>query len=210
MSGMGKVSQSGNKTVTTYPETGFEIPDLPGNLNALTPEGLIAYVTEMLGSTDGQINEMMASLKERKEKAAWLQHMASEMRQAKHGTIQGEKSKLNVLRDEAQAKVDAAKAAGKSDPEAEKLLDELNKMDKSLLANLTVNGNKDMTDGDNDWLEQKATAIDAQVSELTTGTELDMINLQSLVEQRSHMIAFASKAIASLDDNVKGVIGNIR
>jgi hypothetical protein len=37
-----------------------------------------------------------------------------------------------------------------------------------------------------------------------------MISLQALVEQRSHILAFASKVIASLEDSVKNIIGNMR
>ncbi len=184
-----------------------ETPDLAANINALSPEGMLAYVTEMLGITDGQINDMVATLKEHKAKAAWLQHLASEMRQLKHGRMDGEKAKLVELRDEAQAKVNAAKAAGTSDPEAEKALTEL----KNAVDSLDQNPNKgDMNSADDDWIEQKAAAIDQQVSDLTSGTELEMINFQTMVEQRSHIIAFASKVIAAADDNVKGVIGNIR
>ncbi len=182
----------------TAPPTGqISKPDLPmvARMPAamiLSPEAMIAYVSTQLKDADGAIFEKMTSLNTMKEEAALLSKIAAEL-----GTCIGENTDKQI------AKLAELKELAKDFPQ---VLEKLEAYGKGLVGK----SGKDADDGDDTWLKNQIGVFNAAANEVSGQTDLAMIELQSMVEKRSRVVAFASKVVASLNETVKETLNNIR
>jgi hypothetical protein len=82
------------------------------------------------------------------------------------------------------------------------------------LAYDTGGGGLTKTTGDlafsTDKIDEAIKDLDGQMSDMSSGNEMDMIKLQSAVSARAQMIQMISNVVHSMDDTTKQIVGNVR
>lgn len=175
----------------------IEGAELSAKLNAMlgigtfiTAEDMFAFAQSQLMSTDAEIRTHVAGISVAKEKAAAMQEISGGLRSIKNGSYSQQKAKLDEL---------IAKANQAGAPE---LADKLEGMKTTLI-------NKGQAVSA-DYIEGKAQEVDAEMTKLTSSTELTMIRIQGLMQHRSQILQLASNVIAALNEPAKNAIGNLR
>ena len=151
----------------------------------LTADELLAFAKHQIEKTDTEIRSHIADVTMKKERAAVYQQISAGLRQVKTwgATEQGQKfQELKAL----------AEQAG--------LTAEAGELDTYL------QGGKWSSDS----LEGLAQKMDSKMTALTSSTELTMISIQGLMQQRNQVLQLASNVIAALNEPAKNAIGNLR
>ncbi len=179
----------------------------------LTPDALIAFVQDNLSRTDGEIQGLMSQVSGNRAKLEQLQTIAADMRNMKGASRDDQSALFKKLRDEAaDLGVDIHKEFGKwvaepnqgAGPDAKAIADALS---------THLNGwNKHLSDGKaraEGHLESEAQAIDAIANKMSGGAEITMIKLQSLVQERTRIIQFASNTMSACNRAIDAPVNNI-
>ncbi len=186
--------------------------DLGGAAACLTPDALIAFVEYNLSQTDGKIQTLMAQTTSTKNTAAMLSDMASKLRNMQNHTRADQRAVYNDLGAEAEklgcdvqrnANGDVTSITppdGASDAVVSgitALNESLGALDAGTGARSTVN------------LESEAGQLESAANTMSSNSEVVMMQLQSLIEDRTRLVQFASNTIASLGESAKTAVNNI-
>jgi hypothetical protein len=165
----------------------------------LSPEEFLAMAQQQLGEADTQIRSLMSTIQQNRFLAGKLSEISNRIRALKgKDGAEAEKAEL----DELKAAKQEAKELGFNELAAQ--IDyTLTLAEKKLFQE-----KKGTLEAQN--FEDLALKIDAKANELTSGVDIGMIKLQSLMQQRSQILTLASNAIAALNETAKTAISNIR
>jgi len=192
------VTNANSQAVADALKAQLEAAELSAKLNAmlgigtfLTAEDMFQFAQQQLTGIDAEIRTHITGITIAKEKAAVMQGISAGLRSVKNSTNAEQVAKF----DEAIAQ---AKQAGM--PElANKLTEEK--------AKVVALGSDAAT---SDFIEGTAQHVDSLMTSLTSSSELTMIRIQGLMQQRSQVLQLASNVIAALNEPAKNAIGNLR
>lgn len=159
----------------------------------LTADELLAFAKHQIEKTDAQIRSHVADVTTKKDKAAVLQQISAGLRQVKGGSKEAQIEKFTELKA-------LAEQAG--------LSAEAGKLENWISAPGGLLDTKSKWNSDH--VEGFAQEMDARMTALTSNTELTMISIQGLMQQRNQVLQLASNVIAALNEPAKNAIGNLR
>ena len=170
------------------------------SVGGLTPESILAYCQNRMDSLDSRVQVYM----DREEKKGELQKEIGNLQSLLPGNrVNGDDGDYHYEfdKDAVQASID------KIDGLAGDLGVDTSNIDR--VAGLTCgDGN------DNEMCQSEAdttkASLDAASSAVSSGMELDMIQLQSLVQQRQTAIQLSTNLVTSIDEGPKAIAQNIR
>lgn len=176
--------------------------------NAMTPDALIVYLSTRLGNVDTQMNEIFA-----REKAA--------------EKVGGELRAIQELLTTLDKRTDAKELVPIKDPDAfmkelDGHLNTIEAIDKNLADSIREKLHSEgqvlapNEDGQDDTLYTTA-QLDASKDylgmvskDIESGSQMDMIALQSLMGARQTAIQLATNLVSALTESQKSIVGNIR
>jgi hypothetical protein len=180
------------------------------NASALTPESLVVYLNTRMGSLDSQMNDIF----ERQKKSEKVR-----------GEVRALQQQLTTLKDSTDKKegldmtdADAVKAFYKTADEHMAIICELDAtLGEDIKAKYYSEGQigahpGDAPDAHYDTSEIEATKeyLDSVSKGLESSSQMDMINLQSLMGTRQTAVQLATNLISALNETSKSVVSNIR
>lgn len=177
------------------------------NANALSPEGLMAYLQTRFGALDTRIDDIMQRQQHNEKvrvQLAELQKTLSSLNEHPDDPLQGHDMPVGPngvsLRDEIHAKINAIEAV---DPAlGQRIRDDLTQSGQILSDNnFRYNGSE---------VTHTKEYLQGLSKQLETGAQLDMIQLQSLMSARQTAVSLATNMLASYNDSEKAIVGNIR
>jgi hypothetical protein len=177
------------------------------NASALTPESLLVYLNTRMGSLDSQMNDIF----ERQQKAEKVRE-----------EVRALQEQLTTLRESA----DKSQGLDMTDPEgfyeaADKHIAIIQGLDATLADDIKAKYYSsgqigahpgDVPDARYDTSEIEATKeyLDSVTKGLESSSQMDMINLQSLMGTRQTAVQLATNLISALNETSKSVVSNIR
>ncbi len=197
--------------------------DVPLGAAGLSPDALIAFVQMNLSDTDNQVQQLMSTMNSNKDAIAAFQKLSSlirGMKGQKHDAQAGnviemedlaKQCGLTVTRDK-DGKMTADIPSTCKFPHAQQLADALNE-EFSAWHKHDGNAPDPKLRGStrpSDALESEAAGVDAIANKLSSGSEITMLKLQSLVQERTRIIQFASNVVGALNEGMKTEVNNIR
>jgi hypothetical protein len=207
-----------------------------GSAAGLSPDAMIAYVEMNLSSTDSQIQDLMKQVDQNKDLVNELTQVSSLIRGMKDQPGRdAQASNFNQIMQIAKqlglqvttnAKGEVTGVVvppGCTLPNAQSIASAFNteaqkwhSHDKDAkMSDFPPGTPKDQVSADggmrpDDALEDEASSFDALGSQLSSGDEISMIKLQSLVQDRTRVIQFASNVLNTMNDAMKTEVNNIR
>lgn len=170
---------------------------LPQGTAGLTPEGLMIYLRSRLGNLDSQIGDIFN--KQQKNQAT----------QKALEELQNTISKLD-----ADTKT-SKKYTGLGD-ELRKDLADLKKVDPDLASEVAAEIQKQgqvLYGGDDSYNGQEVTAsqtyIDNLVKDIDSGSQMDMIHLQSLMSSRQTAVQLSTNLVSALGQSTRSIAANV-
>lgn len=192
-----------------------------GSVGGLSPEAMIAFVEMNLSQTDSQIQTLMSQTTDSKDEIAALQQLSSDIRAMKGENRDNQKPYiLQIQKDAAALGLDVKQTS--SDPctwtvtagnnavaDAQQVMTPLQHVLNGWDDHSKSRGGDGKAISDN-GLEAQASALDTISNNLSSGNEIAMIKLQSLVQERTRVIQFASNVMNTMNDAMKTEVNNIR
>ncbi len=162
----------------------------------VTPELIMGLLENRVGNIDQQIQDLMSKIDERTSRAKELQ--------LKQGAVSDLQMALESLPTE------DGKAVIPNDFKVNGVPLEKFLSDNGLSGQVTLTKEGGQTKISKDALGTLADKLGEQQRAANSGNELDMIRLQSAMQQRSQAITMASNMIKSIFDTLKAIVGNLR
>ena len=171
--------------------------------SAMTPDALIVYLSTRLGNVDTQMDEIFA-----REKAA----------EKVRGELRGIQELLTTLEDSTNGE----QGLDMKDHDAfmkalNGHLDTIEKIDPKLAASIREHLGSDgqILHGDDphyntNELDASKDYLGMVSKDLESGSQMDMIALQSLMGARQTAIQLATNLVSALSESMKSIVGNIR
>ncbi len=192
--------------------------------NYLTPDALMSFCATRLRNLDDQVQTAFAKQKQANADTSTLSELQRLLGPAS-GELKGNENISPALEKAGKAMIDAANKC--QDPETKKkLMEQASKLGKVIQDPKTgdyawggtqLDGNgKVMVDGQGrdtltaeDFKHLTGDAIEGLQKDINAGTELSMINLQSLMSQRQSSVQLITNLVQSLGDQINKVAGNV-
>ncbi len=181
----------------------------------LTPDALMAYCANRLGSLDSQIQTIFAQQQSASDVIQQIDTVANNVSVAgQNGVLTSSPGQLQALD---QQIVDAInKAGGENTPAGKELLGALNTLDPT--CKLAQNNPSDPTTlyitqaGTSAIADQVAQAVKGlqnAAQDVNSGSELNMIQLQSLMSERQTAIQITTNLVQSLGQQMNAIATNV-
>lgn len=182
----------------------------------LSPDALIAFVELNLSNTDNQVQQLMSTMNSNKDSIAAFQQLSSLIRGMKGQSHDVQQQNINKIvklakdcgldvKHNADGSWKVSVPAGCKLPHANEL-----KGDVQEELNAWHAHDADKKSRPSDALEAEASNVDAIANKLSSGSEITMLKLQSLVQERTRIIQFASNVTNALNEGLKTEVNNIR
>jgi len=203
-------TSASNTTSIGAATTGF-------NISELTPEALLAYCAERMGSIDDQVKQYMGLAQAREKARGALNELKTALKTHGGGLVAdpNDNPKKEIL-----AKYDTAiEAAKKADPDlANRLTAERDKFKSTAIEHdgMAPEGYenfRDVYDGFNkvskEEMENFGDAVTGITSDLDEKSQLDMMTLQSLMSKRQTAVQMCTNLVSAVGDTSKAIAANI-
>ncbi len=188
----------------------------------LTPEALMMYLSERLGSVDDQINTIMAKQKateNARKHVANIQAIYSGKEEGEQLTPDDQVKIIEELAAMEDPKLADRLAADlgltltgaepELSDEQQAVIEAAKGMFGTFLADAPGDTAEDGTELDQATLDQAKTVLDNTLKEFESSASLDMIQLQSLMSARNTAISLATNMMSAVGKGLESIVGNI-
>ncbi len=171
--------------------------------NALTPDALLTYLGTRLGGLDKQVNDIFTREQKGEQVRGELREIQKLLTTVESGPNPGDKGTIKDLQGFA-AELDAhLQNIAATDPAmAQQIRDHL-----SSPGQILANNDDQFTTAELDATKDYLNMVN---KDLESGSQLDMISLQSLMSARQTAIQLATNLVAACADSAKSIASNIR